>query len=315
MRNKTSHMKAVGWAAVLAVACVLAGTSLAGQPKQWTDVPAPVRATVLANGGSEGTVDLENGKIKGKAVYEAQGKDKAGNAVDLVVTEDGKLVEMKNDAAADKAQEEAAARAKQFAKAMPKFSHPRDITNPYLPLGSLKQDILEGKEGGKSLRIERTLKPGKQTVESLAMEDREFENGKLSEITLDYFAQADDGAVYYLGEDVDVYKDGKVAGHEGAWLLGKQAKVPGMMMPGNPQVGDKFRAEDVAPITTEDCEVISFTDSVTVPAGTYQNCLRVKEVLSDGGTEYKYYAKGVGCIQELPDGGDVRLMSHTAGNR
>lgn len=26
----------------------------------------------------------------------------------------------------------------------PRFSHPREITNPYLPLSSLKQDILEG---------------------------------------------------------------------------------------------------------------------------------------------------------------------------
>ena len=35
---------------------------------------------------------------------------------------------------------------------VPKFSHPRDITNPYLPLGLLKQDILENK----SERVERT---------------------------------------------------------------------------------------------------------------------------------------------------------------
>jgi len=91
----------------------------------------------------------------------------------------------------------------------PRFSRPREITNPYLPLASLKQDILESQTG----RIERTAKPelrntfkvGEQTVEALVVEDREFEKGKLAEVALDYFARADDGTVYYLGEDVDEY--------------------------------------------------------------------------------------------------------------
>jgi hypothetical protein len=305
----------------LALACALIETSFAGQPMKWEEVPQAVRATVLANGGKAGSVDLEGEKISGKAVYEAVGKDKAGKEVDLVITEDGKLVQMKYDGAADKAQEDAAA-AKKAAKAFEsvKFSHPREITNPYLPLASLQQDILEGKEGSKEIRIERTLRPelrktfkvGKQTVEVLVMEDRELEGGKLAEITLDYFAQADDGTVYYLGEDVDEYKDGKVVGHSGAWLYGKQTKVPGVLLPPNPKVGDKFRSEDVPKITTEDNEVMSLSETVTVPAGTYENCLKIKEVLSDGAVEYKYYAKGVGCIRELPEGGDVALKSHTA---
>ena len=306
--------------ALVALSLTPMGKSFAGQPKKWEEVPAAVRATVLANGGRVGSVDLEGEKIGGKAVYEAVGKGKEGREVDLVITEDGKLANMKYDGAADKAQEDAA-RAKKAQKAFAsvKFSHPREITNPYLPLASLKQDVLEGKEGSKKLRIERTMQPdirktfkvGKQTVEVLVMEDRELENGKLSEVTLDYFAQADDGTVYYLGEDVDEYKDGKVFGHSGAWLYGKQAQVPGVLMPGNPKLGDKFRSEDVPKITIEDNEVISLSETVAVPAGTYQNCLKMKEVLSDGAVEYKYYAKGVGCIRELPEGGDVVLKSHT----
>jgi len=306
--------------AAMAFGLAFAQQGFAGQPMKWEEVPEAVRATVLANGGKSGSVDLEGEKIGGKAVYEAVGKDKKGQEVDLVITEDGKLANMKYDGAADKAKEDAAA-AKKAAKAFAavKFSHPREITNPWLPLASLKQDVLEGKEGTKELRIERTLKPeirktfkvGKQTVEVLVMEDREFEGGKLSEITLDYFAQADDGTVYYMGEDVDEYKNGKVVGHSGAWLYGKQTKVPGLLMPGNPKVGDKFRSEDVPKITTEDNEVMSLTETVTVPAGTYENCLKIKEVLSDGAVEYKYYAKGVGCVRELPEGGDVALKLHT----
>src|SRR5262249_20732571 len=81
---------------------------LAGQAKKWEDVPEAVRATVLANGGKVGSVDKEGFKIKGLVVYEAEGKDKNGKTVDLEITEDGKLVQMKDDAAADTAKEDAA---------------------------------------------------------------------------------------------------------------------------------------------------------------------------------------------------------------
>src|SRR5438045_898473 len=42
----------------------------------------------------------------------------------------------------------------------PQFTHPTQITNPYLPLSRLKQQILEGKEDGKAMRIERTRLDG-----------------------------------------------------------------------------------------------------------------------------------------------------------
>jgi len=83
---------------MLAVTVSRAGTEL-----KWVDVPEAVRTTVLANGGTVGqTVDRENGKKNGMAVYEAGVKDKNGSIADLVLTEDGKLVETKHDDAADR---------------------------------------------------------------------------------------------------------------------------------------------------------------------------------------------------------------------
>jgi hypothetical protein len=200
------------------------------------------------------------------------------------------------------------------AQATPRFTHPREITNPYLPLATTQRDILESK----STRVERTVKPeiqksftiAGQTIEALAVEDREFEDGKLAEIALDYIAQDDAGCVYYLGEDVDTYKNGKVSGHPGAWLLGKDTVKPGVLMPAHPAAGDKFRSEDVPHITWEHDEVISVSEAVTVPAGTYQHCIKIREKLSDGKTEYKYYAPGVGCVMEVEDGGSLMLKSH-----
>jgi hypothetical protein len=205
-------------------------------------------------------------------------------------------------------------------KPLPTFSHPREIINTYLPLAYLKQDVLEGKEGSKKMRIERTVmldlhksfKIGNQIVEALAVEDREFENDQLSEVTVDYFAQGDDGTVYYLGESVDEYKNGKVVGHGGAWMYGVNTQTPGVLMPAHPKIGDKFQSENVPKITREDDEVMSLSETVTVPAGTYQNCLKIKEKPSDGGLEYKYYAPGIGCVKEASADGDVSLKTHIA---
>src|ERR1700704_7016384 len=194
-----------------------------------------------------------------------------------------------------------------------KFSHPKDITNTYLPLASLKQDILEGTEKGHPLRVERTVKPGSKTfsingqnVEALIMEDREFVNGHLEEVALDYLAQDDDGTVYYLGENVDNYKGGKIVAHEGAWLYKKDTKILGVIMPAHPRVGQKFSPEDVGKVTKENDIVISLSEKASVPAGKFDNCLKVKETNSDGETEEKLYAPGVGAIKEE----DLLLKSH-----
>jgi len=200
-------------------------------------------------------------------------------------------------------------------KDWPQFSHPREITNPYLPLASLKQDILESKDE----RVERIARPevhktfsiGGQTVEALTVEDREYNaSGELTETTLDYFTQDDDANVYYLGEDVNTYKHGKLSGHGGAWLFGKDTQKLGVLMPAHPKVGDKFKTEDAPPITWEADEVISLSETMTVPAGTFHDCVKVKEHASDGGTEYKLYAPGVGVIAEMDSDGGVLLKSH-----
>ena len=200
-----------------------------------------------------------------------------------------------------------------------KFSHPRDITNPYLPLAHLKQDIIEGTEGGKKTRVERTALPDRhksfkingQTVEALVVEDRAFENGELAEVAIDYFAQDDSGTVYYLGEDVDEYQHGKVKSHEGSWLLGKDTQTPGIILPAHPKVGDKFKSEDVSKEINESDEVVSVSENVTVPAGTFANCVKTKESLGGGTTEYEFYAPGVGVVREVPPGGDELLKSHS----
>jgi hypothetical protein len=200
----------------------------------------------------------------------------------------------------------------------PVFTNPTAITNPYLPLATLNQDVLEGTEEGEVVRVERTRKEGTKTftvsgqaVAAMIVEDREFIDGELAEVTLDYLAQADDGTVYYLGEDVDDYEDGQIVGHEGAWLYGVHTQTLGVIMPAQPKVEDKFQPENVPGITREDAEVVSLSETVIVPAGTYTNVLKIKETHPAGEIEYKYYAPNVGVIKEEPEDGEVNLISHS----
>lgn len=288
----------------------------AGQPLKWDEIPEAVRKTVLANGGSAGPVDKESGSKDGKAIYEAQVKGRNGSVKDLVIIEDGKLLETKTDDAADRLQEQTECAEKILAGV--KFSHPREITNPYLPLTTLKQDVLEGTEGAKRVRITRTAKPtvrktfkiGDQSVEAFAVEDREWEDGALAEVAVDYFAQDDNGTVYYLGEEVDEYAKEKIIGHEGSWMFGKDTPVPGVLFPAQPKIGDKFKSEDVSADINEADEVVSTSETVRTLAGNFKDCVKIKEQLVDGTTEYKYFAKGTGVVREVPSDGNVLLTTH-----
>lgn len=201
--------------------------------------------------------------------------------------------------------------------APPQFSKPLTITNPYLPLANLHQDILVGTANGKAARVERThrtttkrLRVGGQTVTAMIVEDRDFSGGHLEEDTLDYFVQADDGAVYYLGKSVDSYKNGKIVGHGGSWQVGSHGGKPGVLLPAHPFVGQKYQSENVPGIAVENDEILSLTETVTVPTGTYHHCLKVKE-MADGEVEYKYYAPHVGVVKEAPPEGPMILKTHS----
>src|SRR4030095_6201749 len=78
-------------------------------------------------------------------------------------------------------------------------------------------------------------------VETRVVEERETKNGKLGEVSRNYFAISKrTNSVYYFGEDVDIYKDGKVVNHEGGWLAGVKDARFGLMMPGQATLKAKY---------------------------------------------------------------------------
>ena len=171
--------------------------------------------------------------------------------------------------------------------------------NPYFVLEPGYQLILEG---GKERIVIIVLNETKTVdgVECRVVEERETKDGKLVEVSRNYFAIGKrTNSVYYFGEDVDIYKDDKVVSHEGAWLAGKNGARFGLMMPGLPLLGAKYYQE-VAPKEAMDrTEIVSLSESVKTPAGEFKNCLKTEETspLEPGVKENKLYAPGVGLIQ------------------
>ena len=194
----------------------------------------------------------------------------------------------------------------------PVFSNPAKIDNRYLPLTAFRRCELRGRtEDGTRERSVKTLQARTKRfdvqgrrVDAVVIRDNAYEDGRLVERTFDYFAQADDGTVYYLGEDVDNIRRGKVVNHDGSWLYGRDTDVPGVAMPPDPKVGDQWRFEDVLGITTESDRVEETGMRIRAGGRTFTDVIRIQEFTQpDGEVEYKLYAPGVGVIVEYePDG-------------
>jgi hypothetical protein len=137
-------------------------------------------------------------------------------------------------------------------------------------------------------------------VTTRVVEERETEGGQLAEVSRNYFAiDKATGDVYYFGEDVDEYSNGKVTGHAGAWLAGIDGARFGLIVPGAPKVGDRYSQEIAPKVAMDRAEVISVSAEVKVPAGVFRNCLRTRETSAlEPGAEDKYYAPGVGLIKD-----------------
>jgi hypothetical protein len=143
-------------------------------------------------------------------------------------------------------------------------------------------------------------------VKNRIVEERETKGGKLEELSRNYYAiDKLTGDVYYFGEDVDVFDtSGKVISHEGSWHSGVNGARFGLMMPGKPQVGNRYYQEVAPNLAMDRAEVVSLDETVKVPLGTFNNCLKTKESSGlESGVEQKLYAPWVGLLKD----GDFEL--------
>jgi hypothetical protein len=180
--------------------------------------------------------------------------------------------------------------------------------NPYFILEPGYQLVLE--KG--SVRLAVTVLDATRTVaavETRVVEERETNDGKPVEVSRNYFAiSRRTNSVFYFGEDVDMYKNGAIVSHEGAWLAGVNGARFGLAMPGDPRLKERYYQEIAPKVAMDRAEVVSLSARVTTPAGVFTNCLETEETtpLERGVQEAKYYARGIGLVQD----GALKLVQH-----
>jgi hypothetical protein len=179
------------------------------------------------------------------------------------------------------------------------------VDNPYLPkLPGMRWEYLEVTSDGEfeTITVE-VLEQRRQVmgVETVIVRDVVTDaGGNVIEDTYDWFAQDAQGNVWYFGEDTTAFLDG-VATKDGSWEGGVGGALPGIVMPGAPQVAASGYRQEFLPGEAEDMgQVIEVGAAVDVPAGSYDDVVRTRDwtPIEPEVVEHKAYAPGVGWVHE-----------------
>lgn len=151
--------------------------------------------------------------------------------------------------------------------------------------------------------------PGFGKFEAAVVQEEEFYDGAWTQRALNWFAiDKTDNAMYAFGElswEID-HAGRKI--FAGTWRVGEPdgngIAEPGLLMPAEFKVGDRYLYE------AHELEAHGYSENMedgltmTVPAGTFENCVRVREfnVTNPDDITDKWWCKGVGLIKDTSDG-------------
>jgi hypothetical protein len=155
-------------------------------------------------------------------------------------------------------------------------------------------------------------------IECIVVRDVVTLDGVMIEDTHDWYAQHEDGSVWYMGEIAQNFEDGELTDLDGSWETGVDGGLPGRVMLAQPAVGVTYRQELLLTEAEDAATVLAIDARAIVPAGTFLNCVKTLDFtpLEPGHLEHKFYAKGVGLVLETKPGTDERLelVSFTPGS-
>jgi hypothetical protein len=154
-------------------------------------------------------------------------------------------------------------------------------------------------------------------IRCVVVRDTVSEHGVPIERTLDFYAQDKRGNVWYLGEDSFERQRGRFVRASDSWRSGVDGAKPGIIMPADPQPGDRYRQEYYPPgEALDEAHVLGERGPVKVPYGRFKNALVTSEFSPlEPQTEEKYYVAGVGEVLEHVVKGhheEFRLVSVTS---
>lgn len=184
--------------------------------------------------------------------------------------------------------------------AQPTFSNPTVINNPLFPVSEIEQTLLVGHVDAAELRVVYTLLPGTtpitwngQTIQTRTIQYVAYEDRRLVEYAIDWYAQADDGSVWYFGEDVFNYEDGELADRHGTWLVERDGPLA-MIMPARPAVDNVYRVENIPARVFEEVRVTDTTVALDGPSGPITGGMTGKQLHMNATYSDKIFAPGYG---------------------
>jgi hypothetical protein len=198
-----------------------------------------------------------------------------------------------------------------------------EITNPYWPMAPGARWVYEGgnREGTHErvvVEVTDKVRVIANGIEARVIRDTVSQNGRLIEVTDDWYAQDSDGNVWYLGEYVSNYEHGRVTDHSGSFEAGVDGAQPGIAMPAFPEPGMTYRQEYYAGEAEDKAGVVTVgQEQVQVPFGFFdRDVLMTRDLVPTEPKveELKFYAPGVGPLLSLHTDGDfgrAALVSYT----
>jgi hypothetical protein len=176
--------------------------------------------------------------------------------------------------------------------------------NPFFILEPNYQLVLAGGDASEAAEVIITVLNETRQVngtETRVIEERESIDGELVEISRNFFAICEEtNSVFYFGEEVDDYDNGNIISHEGAWLAGEDANRAGVIMPGTILLGARYYQEIAPNVALDRAEIIDTGEVIQTLSGDFSDTLITRETtpLEPDVAELKYYAAGIGLIQE-----------------
>ncbi len=194
------------------------------------------------------------------------------------------------------------------------FGDPATGRSRYLPLVPGTQSVRQGstRVGGRAVphQVTTTVTDAYRTiagVRTVLVMDYEVDGGQVSQISLDYLAEDVAGNVWNLGGYTQEYEGGRFVSAIDPWLHGVNGAKAGILVQAHPKTKTPFYSVS-KPDKEEDsvAEVIDVGARHCVPFKCFNDVLIVREgKASAPDNEFKYYARNVGQIDNVPKSASV----------
>ena len=185
------------------------------------------------------------------------------------------------------------------------------VDHPVLPLGRLRRSVLAGHVRGAAVRVVRAVRAGTvrlEGVDAVAVDVRRTRAGRLVERSTEYYGQRADGAVLLLGRRVSAIRRGRVTGHPGQWIGGRDGARAGVVLPAQPATGQRFVRWQAPGRGRDPASRGDDGRAFRADAGRFGGCVQTRSRGSGGSGERGHaYCPGAGLVRVEVAGGVLRL--------